>query len=217
MMYNEGGAKDMLKKKKRNILSMKNSMNRNTNKNTMQRNPIKLKKGDEGDNVKRMQEMILDIVEFYPSIPRFEIDGVYGEDTMMAVKRFQELMGIYDTGNMDLITWNKLQLIHCKKNALECNVRSKIEKEDENKEIRNKIKEGSSGKKVIELQEYINKVSNIFPSVPKVKIDGIFGNKTKEAVIIFQRMFNLEIDGIVGEITFTTLYNASLGKIVPHS
>lgn len=190
-------------------MSMKSCMNRNFSN-------IKMKIGEKGEEIKKLQTMLMDLVEFYPSLPSIEIDGIYGENTKKVVKRFQELMGIYDTGIVDINTWNKLQLIHSKKKALEVNLRCSNERETKNiEEQNNVIKEGSNGKYVFELQEYINKVSNFFPSIPKVTIDGIFGPKTKNALIIFQRMFNLESDGIAGEITWTTLYNASLGKIIP--
>lgn len=202
----------MLKRNRRRVnMTMKPCMSRNVVN-------IKLKMGDKGENVKKVQIMLMDLVELYPSIPILEIDGIYGEDTMKSVKRFQELMGIYDTGTVDMVTWNKLQLIHSKKNALESNLRQEdIEGNEGLDESNNVVKEGSKGRYVIELQEYINKVANIFPAIPKVVIDGIFGPKTKNALITFQRMFNLEADGIAGQITWATLYNASLGKIMPSS
>lgn len=189
-------------------------MQRNNFEDVSRKN-IKLKKGDSNEDVKRLQEMLMEIRELYPSMIKIEIDGVYGNNTFMCVKRFQELMGIYDTGSVDMITWNKLNLIYSKKQALKSNLRSDIsEKVRVDEKL---IKFGSKGSRVTELQEYINKVSIIFPTVPKIKIDGIFGNETKNAVMTFQRMFNLDADGIVGEITWTTLYNASLGKLIPNS
>ena len=199
-------------RRRRIKLSMKPLMNRSNNQR-VNINHTKMKKGDEGDDVKKIQEMLVDITFFYPSIPDIKVDGIYGENTQKAVKRFQELMGIYDTGDLDQITLNKLNLIHSKRKAIKENSRTE-EKVTDDIKFNNTLKQGSKGKEVIELQEYINKVSNLFPAIPKVTIDGLFGAKTKEAVVTFQRMFNLKTDGIVGEITWTALYNASLGKIM---
>ena len=203
----------MLKRRRHVRLSMKPLMNRSNNQR-INMNHIKMKFGDEGEDVKKIQEMLVDITFFYPSIPDIKVDGIYGENTQKAVKRFQELMGIYDTGVLDQITLNKLNLIHSKRKAIKENTRTE-EKITDDIKFNDILKQGSKGKYVIELQEYINKVSNLFPAIPKVTIDGLFGVKTKEAVITFQRLFNLKVDGIVGEITWTTLYNASLGKIIP--
>lgn len=207
----------MLRRKKRVALSMRKSMQRNSYEDTYRKN-IKLKKGDSNEEVKRLQEMLMEIRELYPSMLEIEIeiDGIFENNTSMCVKRFQELMGIYDTGNVDMITWNKLNLIYSKKKALKSNLRSDIS-ENKVRVSEELIKFGSKGSRVTELQEYINKVSILFPAIPKIKIDGIFGNETKEAVFTFQRMFSLDADGIVGEITWTTLYNVSLGKLIPNS
>ena len=202
----------MLRKKRKVNMSMKPSMNRNM----INHSNIKIKKGEQGENVKKLQEMLVDLVELYPSIPMLKIDGMYGEETMKSVKRFQELMGIYDTGIVDMLTWSKLQLIHSKRSALESNLRHEVSDNEGLDQSNNVVKEGSQGRYVAELQEYINKVANIFPAVPKVKIDGFFGPETKNSIITFQRMFGLEPDAVVGQITWTTLYNASLGKITPN-
>ncbi len=60
------------------------------------------------------------------------------------------------------------------------------------------IQEGSTGEDVKDLQIVLNAtVAN-----PNLVIDGIFGAKTKEAVIAFQNQNNLTPDGIVGPQTW---------------
>ena len=44
-------------------------------------------------------------------------------------------------------------------------------------------------------------------------MDGVFGPKTRESVISFQRTYGLPTDGIVGEITWDLLYNTYLGML----
>ena len=56
------------------------------------------------------------------------------------------------------------------------------------------------------IQTQLNAVSNSYPLIPKLKVDGIFGENTQKAVRIFQSIFNLSVDGIIG---FETWYKIS--------
>ena len=48
---------------------------------------------------------------------------------------------------------------------------------------------GSSGAKVLQMQEQINAISNNYPLIPKIAEDGIFGEGTQNAVRVFQSVF----------------------------
>jgi peptidoglycan hydrolase-like protein with peptidoglycan-binding domain len=55
------------------------------------------------------------------------------------------------------------------------------------------------GTDVIDLQTCLNIKT---PTLPALLVpDGIFGPKTKQAVMLFQKANNIKIDGIVGPIT----------------
>ena len=74
------------------------------------------------------------------------------------------------------------------------------------------LKLGDTGNDVRTLQIRLNRISTNYPSIPKIALtNGIFSNDTEDAVIEFQRIFNLEQDGIVGRATWykvLTVYNA---------
>jgi hypothetical protein len=65
---------------------------------------------------------------------------------------------------------------------------------------------GSVGPSVRTIQEQLNSISNNFPAIPKIRVDGIFGEETRNAVTIFQRIFDLPQTGIVD---FATWYRIS--------
>lgn len=77
------------------------------------------------------------------------------------------------------------------------------------------IAKGSQGENVIKLQNSLNELANKYTDIPKLKIDGIFGDNTEKAVIQFQGMFNLTTDGVVGRYTWTAINEALLGKMLP--
>lgn len=61
---------------------------------------------------------------------------------------------------------------------------------------------GSVGEDVIKIQEQLNRISDNYPLIPKVAVDGIFGERTQNAVKVFQSIFGLTQDGIVGSRTW---------------
>lgn len=70
---------------------------------------------------------------------------------------------------------------------------------------------GSRGPEVVELQKVLNAGGY---AVPPLVVDGIFGQKTRAAVITFQASKGLARDGIVGPITRAAL-NAGVVVVVP--
>jgi peptidoglycan hydrolase-like protein with peptidoglycan-binding domain len=64
------------------------------------------------------------------------------------------------------------------------------------------LKSGSSGPLITRLQTVLNHVLD--PS-PKLAVDGIFGPKTLEAVLAFQKHVGVAADGIVGPMTSKSL------------
>lgn len=65
---------------------------------------------------------------------------------------------------------------------------------------------GSSGEPVRTIQEQLNRISKNYPLIPKTSLDGVYGEKTKEAVSTFQGVFNMPKTGIVD---FATWYRIS--------
>ena len=68
------------------------------------------------------------------------------------------------------------------------------------------IKEGDRGANVQSIQEQLLRIRKNYPLLPSPgAADGIFGPQTKQAVVEFQKTFNLEPDGIVGKSTWYKL------------
>ena len=65
---------------------------------------------------------------------------------------------------------------------------------------------GSTGDYVRLLQIQLNRISDNYPSIPKISSpDGIFSFDTEAAVRRFQEVFNLTPDGVVGPATWNTV------------
>lgn len=68
--------------------------------------------GSSGEKVRQIQEQITAIAQNYPLIPKLTADGIYGERTQNAVKVFQSVFGLPQTGIVDYRTWYKIQEIY---------------------------------------------------------------------------------------------------------
>lgn len=187
MMYNMN--KKYMNKKPNNILSDKIKMKT-------------LYEGDNGKEVERLQELLLDVVTLYPSLPIVTIDGIFNSETKNAVKEFQELNGLTPSGIVDDMTWNKLQYLSNKNPNRVDTLVNGVDFLDQSENI---ISEGSTGDFVKELQGYLNIAADRYPNINKLNVDGIFGPKTKAAVIEFQKLNDLTPDGIVGTNTWEAL------------
>lgn len=70
---------------------------------------------------------------------------------------------------------------------------------------------GSRGEKVRQMQEQLARISQNYPAIPTVVPDGVFGERTKEAVEVFQRVFNLPVTGIVDYATWYKISQIFVG------
>ena len=61
---------------------------------------------------------------------------------------------------------------------------------------------GSSGSDVRVIQTQLNRISNNYPLIEKVAVNGQYDENTADAVRTFQEIFNLTPDGIVGKSTW---------------
>ena len=68
--------------------------------------------GSTGDKVRQMQEQLSVISGAYPAIPRITPDGIYGPATANAVRVFQSVFGLPQTGVVDYPTWYKISEIY---------------------------------------------------------------------------------------------------------
>lgn len=70
---------------------------------------------------------------------------------------------------------------------------------------------GSSGSKVLQMQEQLNKISTAYPAIPQIPADGIYGEATANAVRIFQKTFGLPQTGVVDYPTWYKISEIYVG------
>ncbi len=71
-----------------------------------------LSAGSYGPKVEQLQEQLNAIAGVYTAIPQITADGVYGPATAEAVRQFQSVFGLPQTGVTDFTTWYKVSHIY---------------------------------------------------------------------------------------------------------
>ena len=68
--------------------------------------------GANGAKVRQIQEQLNAIAKSYPALPTVTVNGDYDEQTKNAVRQFQGVFGLPETGIVDYSTWFKIQEIY---------------------------------------------------------------------------------------------------------
>ena len=155
--------------------------------------------GASGQDVLNIQEALNTVGMEYPSIPILVEDGIFGIRTSEAVVRFQELFGLDADGVVGPNTWNAL-----------FEAQNKIINGDASSPAfppypGTPLRLNSRGDDVALIQNRLNFISIYYQNIPNVTADGIFGVRTQQSVIAFQKMLGLDPDGIVGPQTWNRI------------
>ena len=68
--------------------------------------------GASGEHVRTIQRQLNRIAQNYPAIPVVSVDGIYGQGTANAVKTFQRIFGLPQSGIVDFPTWYSISNIY---------------------------------------------------------------------------------------------------------
>lgn len=167
-----------------------------------------LKQGDIGISVNKMQAYLNVFQERGLIQTRNLQDGVYGTRTMQSVSEFQRFAGLPVDGVIGNNTWdaivNKLRELGVITNFPVASNRFYLSS-------------GDTGIGVFKMQEYLNEIAAANQCLRPIPVDGMFGPRTTTAVQMFQYLYDLTIDGVVGSKTWDAIVNErnSLGAAVP--
>ena len=68
--------------------------------------------GASGEKVRQLQQQLNRIAQNFPAIPAVTVDGVYGSGTANAVRDFQGVFDLPQTGIVDFATWYKISAVY---------------------------------------------------------------------------------------------------------
>lgn len=168
-----------------------------------------LRRGSFGDDVLTIKRELNRIARNYPAIPRIEsLTGVYDLETEEAVTVFQEIFNLEPDGIVGKATWYKIKQIFASVKRLSEIAGEGLTISEVERRYTRALQLGSRGVDVEAVQYYLAFLGYFYPELPPIPITGYFGEQTRDAVLTFQTLYGLTVDGIVGERTFREVERA---------
>ncbi len=170
-----------------------------------------LQRGSTGPNVVVLQVALNRISQNYPAIPKLATDGIFGSATENAVRAFQRIFGLTADGIVGRNTWYQIVRVYVGVTRL-----AELNSEGQqyyaiNWSNSQTLQVGSRGSRVEQLQYMLAVLSEFIDEVPRINVDGIYGQQTRQAVLGFQRYAGLPQTGTVGASTWDAIYNQFAG------
>ena len=162
----------------------------------------RLEQGDRGFAVSELQYLLAFIAAFSERVRPVTVDGIFGSGTRGAVEDFQYDADLQVTGVVDEITWNAIVDTY---QSLLDSLPDGYFTSETLPYPGTPITVGSRGSDVSALQNYLNRISDTYTAVPKLVVDGIYGEATAAAVRAYQSIFGIEPTGITASVTWQSV------------
>ena len=171
--------------------------------------PEVLREGDTGRYVQETQ-LILAVIAFFDNqIPAPPVNGVFDEQTRESLMAFQRRYGLTPDGILGPLTKN--QLVEVYRDTV-ANVPPDAVPDSSFLYPGRYVLQGMRGDDVRDLQNLINMAAETNDYIPTLHVDGIFGSNTETAVRAIQQHEGLEVNGIVGPITWNRIADLARGS-----
>ncbi len=162
--------------------------------------------GDRGNNVQIIQTQLNRVADNYPAIPKIpNVNGTFGVETEAAVRKFQEIFALPQTGVVDKATWYKIKQYYNGVKSLSDLASEGITLEEATVPFTTQLAVGDSGVTVRTLQYYLSIIAYFNSDLQPVPLDGQFNATTVDAVERFQAFYGLPVTGIVDNDTWNTI------------
>ena len=164
--------------------------------------PRVLREGDSGTGVLSLQYYLSFLAAYYNTIPAVSIDGTFGPATRAAVVDLQSTFGLVPDGVVGPETWETMYRAYL---GIVGTVPEEYTVSGAIPFPGVVLRQGADSPAVRVLQEYLNRISQAYPSIPALTPTGYFGNQTEAAVRAFRAEFGLPASGAVDAIAWTAI------------
>ncbi len=159
--------------------------------------------GSTGNEVRTIQVELNRISNNYPAIPKITpANGLYGESTVEAVRVFQGVFGLPQTGIVNKATWYQIKFIFTAVKGLSELYGEGLTPSEVQNLYDTELRRGDYGQRVRYLAYFLNTISYFNPEIPTVNSGGVYNEAMEEQVKAFERFYGLNPDGVVDFRTF---------------
>ena len=153
--------------------------------------------GSAGNPVLAIQRDLRRIRKNYPAIPNITNTlGIYDDETVNAVKKFQKIFSLPITGTVDKATWYKIKYVYNSVKKL-ADIYSEGLSEDEITFLyTDKLEYGDTGIEVEYVHYFLDALAFLDNDIPRLPTNSIYTNNTITMVKAFQKKYNLPVTGI---------------------
>lgn len=163
-----------------------------------------LRVGATGEDVLYLSYLLEYIAYFYDSVQAHGLTHDFDDELAETVRSFQRAFGLAEDGVAGPDTWNEALRVYLGLAAMQ-GAGGREEPDDPEAWPGYGLAEGSTGPAVLQLQQWMNDIAQLYCSALFLAEDGIFGPDTRAAMLAFQKGFGLEETGVVDEATWNII------------
>ena len=153
--------------------------------------------GSAGNPVLAIQRDLRRIRKNYPAIPNITSTlGIYDEETVLAVKKFQEIFSLPVTGSVDKATWYKIKYVYTSVKKLSDLYSEGLSEDEATFLYEDELNYGDTGIEVEYIHYFLDAIAFLDPDIPRLKTNSIYNDNSITMVKAFQEKYKLPVTGV---------------------
>lgn len=153
--------------------------------------------GSAGNPVLAIQRDLRRIRKNYPAIPNITSTlGIYDEETVNAVKKFQEIFSLPVTGSVDKATWYKIKYVYTSVKKLSDLYSEGLSEDEATFLYEDELNYGDTGIEVEYIHYFLDAIAFLDPDIPRLKTNSIYNDNSITMVKAFQEKYKLPVTGV---------------------
>lgn len=153
--------------------------------------------GSAGNPVLAIQRDLRRIRKNYPAIPNISTTlGIYDDETVAAVKKFQEIFSLPTTGIVDKATWYKIKYVYTSVKKLSDLYSEGLSQNEATFLYEDELNYGDTGIEVEYVHYFLDAIAFLDPDIPRLQTNSIYNNNSVLMVKAFQEKYGLPITGV---------------------